>query len=136
MVHQRFNLRLLIALCGITHVHIVLPDVLDYTLCHYRVWNSVISIKMSSKVEVRKYFDKILFSLCPRVYHVCWGAFSLYALIPLWQKMEVNLDGAHKKTDLHAAHEALLVRFFLSCITRIITHVQCMKNSSRAVHKS
>ena len=44
-----------------------------------------------------------------------WGAFLLYALILLWQKMAVNLHAAHKKTDLHAAHKALLACFLLSC---------------------
>ena len=48
-------------------------------------------------------------------YHVCWGAFSLYALILFWKKMAVNLHAAHKKTDLHASHEVLLVCVLLSC---------------------
>ena len=66
----------------------------------------------------------------------CWGSFSLYALILLLQKMAVNLHAAHKKTDSHAAHEALLTCFLLSCSTWIITRVQCAKNSLRAVHES
>ena len=51
----------------------------------------------------------------------------MYALILLWQKMAVNLHATHKKTDLCAAHEALLPCFLLSCITRIITCVQHTK---------
>ena len=39
-----------------------------------------------------------------------WGAFSLDALILLWQKTAVNLHAAHKKTDscasyYHASHK-------------------------------
>ena len=64
----------------------------------------------------------------------CWGAFSLYALILLWQKKAVDLHAAHKKTDLRVAHEALLVYFLLSCSTLSITHVQCTKYSLRAAH--
>ena len=69
-------------------------------------------------------------------YHVLLGCFSLYALILLWQKTAVNFHAAHKKTDLRAAHEALLTCFLLLCITWIITRVQCTKNSSRAVHEN
>ena len=59
----------------------------------------------------------------------CWGAFSLYSLILLWQRMVVNLHAAHKRTDSCAAHEALLVCFLLSCITRIITRVHAYKKA-------
>ena len=58
MVRQRLSLSPLIALYGITHMRIVLPDVLDYTLCHYCAWNSVSLTKMSSRVGVRKYLTE------------------------------------------------------------------------------
>ena len=66
----------------------------------------------------------------------CWGTFSLYALVLLWQKTAVNLHAAHKKTDSRAAHKALLACFLLSCITWIITRVQRTENSSCVVHES
>ena len=66
----------------------------------------------------------------------CWGAFSLYTLIFLWQNLAVSLCAAHKKTELHAAHEALLACYLLSCSTQIITRVQCTKNSLRTVQES
>ena len=65
----------------------------------------------------------------------CWGHFSLYALILLWQRTAVNLHVAHKKTDWHAAHEALLACFLLSCITNNYSYT-AHKNSSCAVHES
>ena len=105
MVCQCFNLSPLIALCGTTHVRIVLPDVIDYTLCHYRVWHSVSSMKMSSRVGVHKYLTEYYFLRVHTFCHVLLGAFSLYALIILWQKTAVNLYAAHKKTDLCASHE-------------------------------
>ena len=92
-------------------------------------------MKMSSTVGVRKYLTEYYFLRVHTFYYVLWSAFSLYALIPLWQKTAVNLHTAHKKTDLCAAHEALLVCFLLLCITRIITHVQHMKKvNSRVAH--
>ena len=71
----------LIVLCGITHVRIVLPDMLDYTLCHYRVWRSVSSMKISSRVGVRKYLTEYYFLRVHAFYHVLLAAFMLYALI-------------------------------------------------------
>ena len=133
MVCQHFNLSPLIALCGITHVHIVLPGILDYTLCHYYVWHSV---SLSSRVGIHKYLTEYNFLRVHTFYHVLLGAFSLYALILLWQKMAINLHAAHKKTDSRVAHEVLLACFLPSCITQIITRMQCTKNSSCAVHKS
>ena len=49
--------------------------------------------------------------------------------------MAVNLYPAHKKTDSHAAHKALLTCFLPSCSTWIITHMQRTKNSLCAVHE-
>ena len=138
IVRQHFNLSPLIALCGITHMRIVLPDILDYTLCHYRVLYSVSSMKMSSRVGVRKYLTEYFLrvhSFC----HILLGALILlllYALILLLQKTAVNLHAAHKKTDSHPAHEALVMCFLLLCIKWIITCMQCTKNISRAVHES
>ena len=85
---------------------------------------------------VHKYLTEYYFLCVHMFYHVLLGAFLLYALILFWQKTAVNFYAAHKKTDLRAVHEALLTCFLLSCITRIITRVQCTKNSMRAVHKS
>ena len=125
MVHQRFNLSPLIALCSITHVHIVLPYMLDYILCHYLVWYSVSLIKMSSGVGVCKCLTEYFFLCVHTLYHVLQlGAFLLYALILLWQKAAIILHAAHKKTDLCAVHEALLTCFLPLCITQIITLVQ------------
>ena len=127
MVCQRLNLSHLITLCGITHVRIVLPDMLDYTLWYYRVWHSVWLMKMSSKVGVHKYLTAEYYFLRVHAFYVLLGAFSLYALILLWQKMAVNLHAAHKKTDSCAAHEALLACFF--------TIVHHMNNYSYAAHE-
>ena len=41
--------------------------------------------------------------------------------------MAVDLYPALKKTDLRAAHEALLMCFLPLCSTQIITRVQCAK---------
>ena len=72
----------------------------------------------------------------------CWGAFLLYALILLWQKMAVNLHAAQKKTDsradmkhyssafyYHATHELLL-----TCSARKIACMQYIKVDLRAAH--
>ena len=105
-------------------------------MCHYHVWHSVGSMKILFRVGVHKYLTEY-YLLCVHVFIMfCWGAFSLYALILLWQKMAVNLHAAHKKTDSRAAHKAILECFLISCITRIVTRVQCTNNSSQAVHKS
>ena len=135
MVHGHFNLSPFVVLCGITHMHIMLPDVLDYTLCRYRVWHSVSLMKTSSRVGVRKYLTEYYFLRVHAFYHVLLGAFSLYALILLWQKMAVDLHSAHKKTDWRATHKALLTCFLLLCITQIIT-CAVTKNSSHTVHES
>ena len=50
--------------------------------------------------------------------------------------MAVNLHAAHKKIELHAAHEALLACLLLSCSTGIITRMQRTKNSLCAAHES
>ena len=74
--------------CGVTgiiHVCIVLPDVLDYTLWHYRVWHSVRLMKMSSKVGVCKYLTEYYFpqlSSCPRVLSRFAGCFFIVCLDP------------------------------------------------------
>ena len=60
-------------------------------------------------------WQNIIFFVFTHFITFCWGAFSLYALILLWQKTAVTLHAAHKKTDLRAAHEALLVCFLLFC---------------------
>ena len=96
---------------------------------------------MSSRKGVHKYLTKYYFLCVYAFYHVLLGCFLLYALILLWQNMAVNLHAAHKKAYSHAAHEALLACFLLSCITRItrvqrtkIARVQYTKVDSCAAH--
>ena len=69
----------LIALYDTTHVRIVLPVMLDYTLCHYCVWHSVSLMKMSSRVGVRKYLTEYYFLRVRAFYHVLLRAFLLHA---------------------------------------------------------
>ena len=92
-------------------------------------------MKMLSRVGVRKYLTRYYFLRVQVFYNVCWVLFVV-CLDLFLAKGGCNLHAAHKKTDSHAAHEALLMYFLLSCITQIITLVQCMKNSSQAVHES
>ena len=107
---------------------------LDYTLCHYRVWHSFSPMKMSSRVGVHKYMTEYYF-LCVRMfYHVLLGCFFVVR-IP-WSfsgKRRLLTCIQHtRRLESRAAHGALLTCFLLSCITQIIT----CKNSSHAVHES
>ena len=51
------------------------------------------------------------------------------------RRLLTSIPAGHKKTDSRAAHKALIACFLLSCITQTITHVQCTRNSSCAVHQ-
>ena len=83
------------------------------------VWHSVGLIQCHPEwieieyVYVKTLQDAIVFVSC---------IFSCFASVPFhyvytsilpWQRMAVNLCGAHKKTDSHAAHKVLLACFLL-----------------------
>ena len=96
-------------------------------MCHYHVWCLVGLIKMSFRVDWNRGMYITIFFVSTCFITFCWCAFSLYALILLWQKMAVNLHAACKKTNSCAAQEALLACFLLSCSTQSISHVQHTK---------
>ena len=86
-------------------------------------------------IGVCKYIIEYYFLCVHAFYYILLGVFCC-TLILLWQKMAVNLHVAHKETDSHAAHEALLACFLLSCNTWIISCVQHTKNGLHAVYES
>ena len=111
-------------------------------MCHYRVWHLVCSIQyhpewigtdwvhVNTRQNANLLVSKQLTHFARLPIHCMLWFFSGTG----WQLTSAH--AAHKKTELHAAHEIILMCFLLSCSTQSVTHVQCTKCSSRAVHES
>ena len=106
---------------------------------HYCVWNSVVSMQYQPEwigIGVRKYLTECYFLRVHTFYHVLLVCHFIACLHSSPAQDGTYFCVAHKKIDLHAAHEVLLTCFLLSCSTWSIDRVQRMKYSSRAAHES
>ena len=61
---------------------------------------------------------------------------DFYGVLQQHSNFNSVLRATHKKTDLRAAHEVLLMCYLLSCSTQSMGRVQCTKYSMCTAHKS
>ena len=149
MMCWHLNLSLLCTLCGITHVRIVLLDMLDYQcLCCLNLMPlSCLAFSwFNARVDWNRgpqILDRILFSLCSCI--LSWFASILFCCMSWsfsgWRWMLTCMQHTTRLTRMqytkhyshasyyHAAHEVLL-----ACSTQNIIHVQYTKVDSRATH--